>query len=375
VAQGGHGGASDAAKSYPVVTLTAVVIAGLGAATWLLGHVRTPCGSCRDRPVPNVSVIIPARDEAETLPVLLSALVRLEPAPHEIIVVDDESADDTAAIAATFGATVVRTAPPRGWLGKPWACHTGARVASGTHLLFLDADTWVTPQALAALVAEHERCGGLLSVQPHHVTGSWVEELSAYPNAVAMMGSGAFATRRRASAAFGPCLLTSAADYQRAGGHAGVRDEVIEDLRLAQHYRRTGLTVTCRAGGSTVRFRMYPGGWRQLADGWAKKVAGTVLWVAAHAAVAASLGAGMVGWLAGTRPVPTVALAMWALTAAHQTWLLRRIGSFRLLTAIAFPVPLVAFVGIFARSVALTVAGRPPVWRGRSVHARGQGSS
>jgi 4,4'-diaponeurosporenoate glycosyltransferase len=370
-----------------MVTLTALVLAGLGAATWLLGHVRAPRPSSGAAPRADVSVVIPARNEAAALPALLAALNRLDPAAHEIIVVDDDSEDRTAAVATAHGATVVRTAPPAGWLGKPWACHSGAAVASGNHLLFLDADTWLAPGALAALVPEHRRHGGLLSVQPHHVTASWGEELSAYPNLVAMMGSGAFAARRRSAAAFGPCLFTTAAAYRRVGGHAAVRGEVIEDLRLAQRYRRSGLAVTCLAGGDTVRFRMYPDGWSQLADGWAKNlaagasaastpaVAGTVLWVAAHAAVAATAPIGVLGWITGTRPLPATTLALWALIAAHQLWLLRRIGTFRPATAIAFPVPLVAFISIFARSLALTLTRRPIVWRGRAVHPRGEGST
>jgi 4,4'-diaponeurosporenoate glycosyltransferase len=369
------------------MTLTVLVLAGLGAATWLLGHVRTPRESSATATVADVSVVIPARNEAAGLPVLLASLTRLEPAAREIIVVDDDSQDGTAAVAAAHGATVVRTTPPPGWLGKPWACHTGAEVASGTRLLFLDADTWLAPGAIAALVQEHHRYGGLLSVQPHHVTGSWGEELSAYPNMVAMMGSGAFAARRPAAAAFGPCLLTTAADYRRVGGHAAVRREVIEDLRLAQRYHRSGVAVTCLAGGGTVRFRMYPDGWSQLADGWAKNLAagasaasplavvGAGLWVASHVAVAFAASVGVLGWVMGTRPVPVTPLALWALIAAHQVWLLRRIGTFRPATAIGFPVPLAAFLGVFARSLALTVTGRPISWRGRLVHPRGEGST
>ena len=369
------------------MTLTALVLFGLGAATWLLGQVRTPRASSGSAAVAGISVVVPARNEAAALPVLLATLTRLQPAAHEIIVVDDDSQDGTAAVAAAHGATVVRTTPPLGWLGKPWACHTGAEVASGTHLLFLDADTWLAPGAIGVLVQEHDRHGGLLSVQPHHVIGSWGEELSAYPNAVAMMGSGAFAARRPAAAAFGPCLLTTAADYRRVGGHAAVRRDVIEDLRLAQRYHRSGLAVTCLAGGDTVRFRMYPEGWSQLADGWAKNlaagasaasplaVAATALWVASHVAVAVAASVGMLNCVVGTRPVPVTPLALWALIAAHQIWLLRRIGTFRPATAIGFPVPLAAFLGIFARSLILTVTRRPIAWRGRPVHPRGEGST
>ena len=141
-----------------------------------------------------------------------------------------------------------------------------------------------------------------MSVQPYHVTRRPYEELSAYCNAVALLGSGVGGARARnggAMAAFGPCLLTSAADYARVGGHAAVRAEIVEDVELAHRYRAAGLPVTCLLGGRLVQFRMYPEGLRQLVDGWSKNlaagaastervaVAGTVLWVASHVAVAA----------------------------------------------------------------------------------------
>jgi 4,4'-diaponeurosporenoate glycosyltransferase len=358
--------------------IVAVVAAGMVTATWLLGTLRRPrsgqpvAASC-------VSVIVPARNEAGALPTVLSSLARLTTPAGEVIVVDDESSDDTAAIARAHGARVVASRPPAGWLGKPAACHAGAAAASGTHLLFLDADTWLDSLALDALLAEHHRHGGLVSVQPHHVVEAPYEELSSYPNAVAMLGSGAFAIGRRSKAAFGPCLLTTAADYHRVGGHAAVCREVIEDIRLAQRFEAEGLPVTCFGGGDAVRYRMYPGGFRQLADGWTKNlaagataadplaVAGTVLWIASHAAVAAATLSGLTRWALGWGPAPVVPLAAWGAVAVHQWWLLRRIGSFRAVTAIGFPAPLAFFVGLFARSAVRTLTGRAVDWRGRAV--------
>ena len=98
--------------------------------------------------------------------------------------------------------------------------------------------------------------------------------------------------------AFGPCLLTSRTDYAAAGGHAAVRGEVLDDVRLAAAYDRAGLPVRCAVGGEAIRMRSYPGGLRQLADGWTKNFASGAsaaatgarhrsgLWVSAHHAVA-----------------------------------------------------------------------------------------
>lgn len=363
--------------------LAVVAAAGLAAGTWLLARVPRPEPVAGRPPEPSarVSVVVPARDEAASLPRLLGSLRALARPPHEVLVVDDGSRDDTAGIARRLGATVLDAGPlPDGWSGKPWACHVGAGAATGTHLLFLDADTWLAPDALDRLLGAVPPGGGLLSVQPYHVTVRPYEELSAYCNAVSMMGSGEFAARRGPGrpVAFGPCLLTSVADHRRAGGHGAVRGEVVEDVHLARAYRRAGLPVRCLAGGGTVRFRMYPLGVGQLVEGWTKNiaagaslaaplpVAGAVLWVAAHAAVATATVVGTVRWATGG-PAPVAAWAGWAAVAVHLRWVLARIGSFRIWTAVAFPVPLAAFVALFARSAVLTLARRGARWRGRRV--------
>ena len=115
---------------------------------WALGFVflfRVP--PCRRREpaaeTPAVSVIIPARDEEDNLPALLASLARQDPRPAEVIVVDDNSTDQTAAVARRCGAAVVPSKPlPEGWRGKPWACCQGAEAARGDVLLFVDADTF-----------------------------------------------------------------------------------------------------------------------------------------------------------------------------------------------------------------------------------------
>ena len=159
---------------------------------------------------------------------------------------------------------------------------------------------------------------------------------------------------------------------------------MVEDLHLARRYHTAGLPVACLAGGDTVRFRMYPAGGAQLAEGWTKNlaagaagatpwaVAGTVWFVAACGAVAAGAAGGLARWPAG-RPFPAGALAWWAVTAVELRWLLGRVGRFRWWTAAAFPVPLAAFFGLFARSGWRTLLGRPATWRGRVLDPRGGG--
>jgi 4,4'-diaponeurosporenoate glycosyltransferase len=364
--------------------LPALVASGLALGTWYLARLRRLDGN-RDAAVRadvRVSVVVPARDEGDRLGVLLGSLQQQIRSPDEVIVVDDASSDDTADVAKSFGARVLRiSGPPPGWHGKPWACHLGATIARGTHVLFLDADTWLAPDALTRLLAAHDARGGLISVQPFHVVERPYESYSAYPNALSMLGSGAFTprSRRATRVAFGPCLLTTAVDYERVGGHAAVRTAVAEDVRLARHYDRCGLPVSCFAGGATVRFRMYPRGSRELVEGWTKNlatgavdadrwaVAAGVVWVTAHLAVATAALSQSIAWIASGAPLPVAAFAGWALVALQLDWVLRRIGSFPRWTAVCFPVPLAGFLAIFARSLTRTFVHRRVTWSGRAL--------
>ena len=257
-------------------------------------------------------------------------------------------------IASEHGAKVVVAGElPPGWCGKPWACHVGAGSATGAYLLFLDADTRVAPDALSRLLGAHAVYGGLVSVQPYHVTERAYEELSAHCNIVAMMGSGAFSpiTPTAARVAFGACILTTAIDYQRVGGHAAVRGEIVEDVALAERYRAAALPVTCLAGGHAVRFRMYPDGFAQVVDGWSKNMAAgaartdriaavaTVLWVSAQVAVTIRAASALVSWLRGRPTELRTTVVAWIAVTLHLRFVFRRTGSFRWWTAVAFPVP------------------------------------
>lgn len=353
----------------------------LAAGAWLLSDARrleapavTPAGAGR------LSVVIPARNEEASIPALLGSLRTQGYRPHEIIVVDDHSSDATAAVARAAGATV-RTPPPLppGWLGKTWACHHGAGVATGDLLLFLDADVVLDPAALAGLVALQAQVGGMVSVQPEHRSVAAYEQLSAVANVVSLMGTGAFtAPRLRApDMAFGPCLLVGRADYDRIGGHAhpAVRLQVAEDIAMARRLRAAGGPVTLRTGGQLVGFRMYPDGPTQLIEGWTKMIGngGRLTWWPLQVLTGIWVTGALLGARSGlrllTRHRTVVDLAAYGAWVGEMAWLMRRVGRWRRLTPWLFPAPLLAMVGLFARSAYLVAARRPARWRGRDVPA------
>ncbi len=390
-----------------------VVIIGWLAGWWLLGRLRglaplpaVTAGKPIARP-PVISLVVPARDEAATLPVLLASLRTQSLMPDQVVVVDDGSADATAEVARMGGADVVAApALPAGWAGKAWACQTGADATTGDLLVFLDADTSLAPDGLARLAADQRCVGGLISVQPWHRCVRPVESLSALFNVVALMGVGAFATvggGRPSAGAFGPVLACSRTDYDDVGGHRSVRAEVVEDVWLACRFRASGFNVTCRAGLEAVSFRMYPEGLGQLIEGWTKNLAegarratrpGTlaliVAWLTALASVAIGLTAAAAHVAAAhaaaahaaahTGSVPPIGgLVVYVLAyvavALQMAWMLSRAGRFRWWAWGVWPVPMVVFVAVFIRSAAMMTLHRPVRWKGRRVPPAGASRS
>ena len=256
-------------------------------------------------------------------------------------------------------------------MGKPWACTQGVAVTTADRLVFLDADVELAPDALADLLAAHDRVGGLLSVVPRHRVERLYEHLSVVPNVVSVMGSGAALPRpARGPSAFGPCLVCHRADYEAVGGHAAVAGSVLEDVDLGSRFRAEGLPVTVLGGQDRVRYRMYPGGLRRLAEGWTKNLAGGAGRIPVWRATATAL------WVTGLLGVVTVlpegglgALTAYGLAAAQVEVLARRVGAFRAGVGLAHPVLSLAFLALFVGAIVLTVRGRVR-WKGRQVAVR-----
>ncbi len=319
-----------------------------------------------------MAVVVPARDEATTLPRLLGGLAAQRRPADELVVVDDESTDETVLVAEAGGARVLTGAElPDGWAGKPWACAQGAGATAAERLVFLDADVELDPEALTDLLATHDRVGGLLSVVPRHRVERLYEHLSVVPNVVSVMGAGAALPRpARSPSAFGPCLVCHREDYDRVGGHATVAASVLEDVDLGRRFRAAGLPVTVLGGRDRIGYRMYPGGVRPLVEGWTKNLAGgagripvwrstaTALWVTALLGVLTVLPDGGLG-----------ALTAYGLAAAQVEVLARRVGAFRAGVGLAHPVLSLAFLVLFVGALVLAVRGQVR-WKGRQVPVR-----
>ena len=195
-----------------------------------------------------VSAVIPARDEAARIgPCVLAA--RADPGVSEVLVVDDESTDGTAAVAARAGARVIPGRPlPGGWVGKQWALQQGLEVASGEYVLTLDADTRPRPGLAAALVTA--AIGGpfdLVSAGPRFVCDSAAEQgLHAAMLATLVYRFGPMASPHPAPhrvVVNGQCLLARRAGLAAAGGFAPVRGYLTDDIALARNLARRGWRI------------------------------------------------------------------------------------------------------------------------------------
>ncbi len=312
-----------------------------------------------------VAIVVPARDEATSLPRLLGALVpQLRPG-DELVVVDDHSSDGTAAVARAAGARVVPAPPlPPGWVGKPHACATGAAATTAATLVFLDADVRPGPGLLDGLAAALSTSPDVVvSVQPWHDAARPGERLTALANVVALMGSGGFTALRPlivTDVAFGPVLAVRRAVYDRVGGHArdDVRASLTEDIAIGRAVGRTDL-YSARADAT---FRMYPRGFGQAFAGWSRTMAAGVaatrwwLLVGVAAWITSLAGGPFTGWLA----YPLSAIQVWVLG--------RRAGRVGPLLAAIYPVLVVVLVGVVGRAVWLRARGTT-TWKGRAVPA------
>lgn len=217
-----------------------------------------------------VSVVVPARDEEARVAPLLTALAR-DPQALEVLVVDDESSDGTAALAAAAGATVVSGAPlPQGWVGKPWALHQGALAAGQHWLVTLDADVVPAPGLIGALVAEAEATGADLVTAGGRFVCDTAGQRVLHPAMLATLvyRFGPPGSRRSPPPdrvqANGQCTITRRRALLAAGGFAPVAGNLTDDVALARHLARLGWRVGFADATRLLDVRMHHSG----ADVW-----------------------------------------------------------------------------------------------------------
>jgi len=211
-----------------------------------------------------VTVLIPARDEAATIGVTLDAVVG-QSGVARVLVVDDGSSDDTAAIAeARSGVEVLRGGPtPAGWSGKLWAQQQALARADTEWLLLLDADIRLAPGMVAALLQKAGRDGlDQVSVMALLPAGTLPEKLMLPAFVYFFKQLYPFSRVNRAesrlAAAAGGCVLVRRALLDRAGAFAAWRGALIDDCELARRVQAAGGRIWLGLSRDVVSMRRHP---------------------------------------------------------------------------------------------------------------------
>lgn len=240
--------------------------------------VATPAG-----PLPSLSVIIPARNEATNIErCLRSLMTQTYPSEElEFLVIDDDSTDDTAAIVRRLALAdtrirLLQAGPlPGGWTGKSHACWQGARQAESEWLCFLDADMEGAPPLLAATLSYAQQHGvELLTLTPQQELATFWERLIVPEHALILAMLAVDLGRVNDPAmqdamANGQFMLMRRSVYQQLGGHAAIQAAVLEDWAMARLFKHNGYRLQVIRGDNLLRTRMYTN-LEQLWEGFAK---------------------------------------------------------------------------------------------------------
>jgi GT2 family glycosyltransferase len=331
-----------------------------------------------------VSVLIPARNEAAHIALTIESIRgQIGLTDWEIIILDDQSTDSTAAIVQQLAGqdshvTLMRNTvnPPSDWLGKPHACQLLSQQAAGSVLVFVDADVILEPQAIAACIELlRGKTFGLVAPYPRQLAETPLERLiqplvtwswaSTMP-----LGVAENSLRPSLSAANGQFLIFDSHAYLASGGHHSVKGEVLEDIALMRSLKSSGFHCATVNGSDLAHCRMYDNA-DALIDGYTKSlwnafgspagsVAVNILLAIAYlvppiatitSQKTSSRAIGAVGYLAGV---------------AGRAMVASKTGSRAIPDSFAHPASIATFLGLNALSWSRHVRGKN-TWKGRAV--------
>jgi glycosyltransferase involved in cell wall biosynthesis len=221
---------------------------------------------------PQVSILVPAKDEAHQIESCVRSILRQDYPNFEIVAVNDRSVDATGRIFDRLGAEDPRVRPvhlshasiPPGWGGKSYALHCGLEHARGEWLLFVDADVELEPDALSqSLAVAVKREFDLVSLLPKFIGKDFWERLLQPLAGAATAGMFAIAltnsNQSRTAFANGQFLLVKRSAYDAVGGHEAIRGTLSEDVALARKLKEAKFRPRLSWADDFARVRMYEG--------------------------------------------------------------------------------------------------------------------
>jgi chlorobactene glucosyltransferase len=231
--------------------------------------------------VPLISICVPARNEELNLRLCIDSILEQTYPRFELIVLDDRSTDGTPAILNERSGDsrllgLSGTQLPPGWAGKPFALHQAYLASHGDWLCFIDADTFLAPEALAGCyVKALETNADLFTVMTYQVTGTFWEKV-VMPLVMTALSVG-FSPRkvndpnRRDAVANGQFILIKRSTFQAGGGYERIKDQIVEDKAIAEQVKGNGFRLIVADGKKLIRTRMYTS-LPQMWEGWTKNI-------------------------------------------------------------------------------------------------------
>jgi chlorobactene glucosyltransferase len=331
-------------------------------------------------PSPRVSVVIAARNEADDLPGTLDTLLVQDYPQLEIVVVDGGSTDGTPQVIDARSPRVRRIDEPPlpdGWVGKNWACWTGATATTGEWLLFLDADVRLHPAAVRTVVewAESERAD-LATISPRvEMQGFWERLVIPFWTQMILTYFRVPRVNRSDSSAAmanGQFLLLRRTVYDQVGGHAAIRSYVLEDVEIARRVRAAGLTLRIAHAADLGVTRMYrdPG---EMFEGLLKNVHGTEFsagrligfWAGLFGLFLLPLALLPFGWWAQSALLIAMGAFLWVALFGKHVGFARALGA-PAVYGLLYPLAVLYYLRLVSVSLVRGLRHQPVSWKGRA---------
>jgi chlorobactene glucosyltransferase len=234
------------------------------------------------QPSPLISVCIPARNEERNIRQCVESVLAQDYPNLEVIVLDDRSTDATPTLLTDIASHDFRLLPisgsdlPAGWAGKPYALYQASAVARGDWLCFLDADTFLTPEALSTCYAKAlETQADMFTIMTFQVLGSFWEK-TVMPLIMTALSVG-FSPRKvndpatKDAIANGQFIMIKRSVYDAIGGHEKVKDKIVEDKAISEAVKWNGYRLIVADGTQVARTRMYTS-LPEMWEGWTKNI-------------------------------------------------------------------------------------------------------
>jgi glycosyltransferase involved in cell wall biosynthesis len=346
-------------------------------------------GTARENPLPQVSVLVPARNEATAIEQCVRTILASRDIDLEVVVLDDASTDGTDEIVRRLATKdhrvrLVRGRPlPPGWCGKQHACAQLAEAATHDTMVFVDTDVLLSPEAVSRCVAFLDVSqAAIVSGFPRQVTGSFLERLLLPLIHFVLLGFLPIARSRAdnspgLAAGCGQLFVTRRRDYLRAGGHTAIRGSLHDGIKLPRAFRHAGLRSDIFDATGIASCRMYTRSidvWKGLSKNATEGIGSpatilpfTILLAGGQilpfVLVAWGLATGWRAWPAWAAPV--------AFTAVMLSYLPRLLEAVRfrlsLVSVVAHPLGIAVFLAIQWVALVRRLLGLQTSWRGRSL--------